>query len=99
MPSRTATSESTAFPQQVHTASANVDGEGRWPTRPRGSSSTAVLYMSGYTDNAPIDPGPSGSRVHFLQKPFTPSDLARKVRSVLDSTAQHVHPGQELTVP
>jgi signal transduction histidine kinase len=49
---------------------------------------TAVLYMSGYTDNAPIGPGPSGSPVHFLQKPFTPETLARKVRAVLDAAGQ-----------
>ena len=49
---------------------------------------TAVLYMSGYTDNAPIGPGLSGSPVQFLQKPFSPDDLARKVRVVLDSTRQ-----------
>jgi signal transduction histidine kinase/ActR/RegA family two-component response regulator len=49
---------------------------------------TAVLYMSGYTDNAPIGPALSGSPVQFLQKPFTPKDLARKVRVVLDSTRQ-----------
>jgi two-component system cell cycle sensor histidine kinase/response regulator CckA len=50
---------------------------------------TSVLYMSGYMDNAPIGPGPSGSPVHFLQKPFTPEALARKVRAVLDG-AGHV---------
>lgn len=49
---------------------------------------TAVLYMSGYTDNAPIGPRLSGSPVQFLQKPFSPADLARKVRVVLDSTRQ-----------
>ncbi len=42
----------------------------------------AVLYMSGYTsmENAP----PGGSR-HFIAKPFTPAELARKVRDVLDA--------------
>jgi len=51
---------------------------------------TAVLYMSGYTDNAPTAPGDSDAPVHFLQKPFTPESLARKIRLVLDSTPQGV---------
>ncbi|MGH7420350.1 MAG: ATP-binding protein, partial [Candidatus Rokuibacteriota bacterium] len=38
----------------------------------------AVLYMSGYTDQAP------GDGAAFLQKPFTPDTVARAVRSVLD---------------
>lgn len=42
-----------------------------------------VLYMSGYTDKAfspaaAVTPGPA-----FLQKPFTPETLGRKVREIL----------------
>ena len=43
-----------------------------------------VLYTSGYTDDALVGPGVRRSLGEFLEKPFTPGDLARKVRDVLD---------------
>ena len=44
-----------------------------------------VLYMSGYTENAIVLRGVLKPGTSYIQKPFTPSDLARRVRQVLDT--------------
>jgi two-component system, cell cycle sensor histidine kinase and response regulator CckA len=44
-----------------------------------------VLFMSGYTDRAVQAQEAFAPGTAFLQKPFTPAVLARKVRQILDS--------------
>jgi len=46
-----------------------------------------VLLMSGYTDDALAHHGVLDEGFFFLEKPFSPVKLARKVREVLDTPA------------
>jgi PAS domain S-box-containing protein len=45
-----------------------------------------VLYMSGYAERAVVHNGLVKSKQAFLQKPFTPIVLARRIREILDKS-------------
>lgn len=49
----------------------------------------SVIFMSGYTDEALIAEGVGSGGTSFLQKPFTSSELLRKVRGVLDGKGRN----------
>jgi|GEM_PF-463358 len=44
-----------------------------------------TLFISGYTDNKLVQHSLSETDTAFLRKPFTPSELAQKIRLLLDS--------------
>ncbi len=44
-----------------------------------------ILFMSGYTDESITASGVFNSETAFIEKPFSPDGLARKIREVLDS--------------
>jgi PAS domain S-box-containing protein len=48
---------------------------------------TKILFTSAYTENAIVHQGVLNSGVALLQKPFTPSALANKLREILDQPA------------
>jgi CheY-like chemotaxis protein len=54
----------------------------------------AVLYMSGYSNDVAMRSGLVKTGAAFLEKPFTPSVLRRKVREVLDAATTLVHKEQ-----
>ena len=48
-----------------------------------------VLFMSGYTEDALVQHGVADLTVAFLQKPFKPIELARRVHAVLHLPVTH----------
>ncbi len=57
-----------------------------WALRPE----TKVLFISGYTERAFSSHAALDPRAAFLQKPFMPEALARKIREVLDQLVRNV---------
>jgi CheY-like chemotaxis protein len=47
-----------------------------------------ALLVSGFSDDAALQHGDIGDRTSFLQKPFTPATLTRKVRELLDEPTE-----------
>jgi len=45
-----------------------------------------ILYMSGHINDAVLHHGLVRDALSFLQKPFTPRELARRVRQSLDAS-------------
>ncbi len=43
-----------------------------------------ILFTSGYTDDAVVRHDVIEAGTNFIQKPFIPDALARKIRSILD---------------
>ena len=57
----------------------------------------AFIKGAGYTDDALAHHGVLDEGLLFLEKPFSPANLARKVREVLDSHTAIIHrPGTAL---
>ncbi len=46
---------------------------------------TKYLFSSGYTDNVIVHHGVLEKNMNFIGKPYTPKDLAAKIREILDS--------------
>jgi CheY-like chemotaxis protein len=76
------------YTEEIHVVVTDVvlpDGSGRtigdWVLQHR--PGTRVVYMSGYTDDAIVRHGILDVDTTFLQKPFTPQELVRKVREIL----------------
>jgi CheY-like chemotaxis protein len=52
-----------------------------------------ILYMSGYTDDVVLRQGGGGPGNAYLEKPFTPEGLVRKIRQVMEASGEVYGPG------
>jgi CheY-like chemotaxis protein len=58
----------------------------------------AILFTSGYTENAIVHGGRLDAGVELLPKPYSRETLARKIRHVLDNRAKHRPAATQRTV-
>jgi two-component system, cell cycle sensor histidine kinase and response regulator CckA len=49
-----------------------------------GGTLPPVLFMSGYPDHMLVRHSAVGAEIHLIEKPFTPEQLARRIRALLD---------------
>jgi two-component system, cell cycle sensor histidine kinase and response regulator CckA len=78
-----------SYPGEIHLlltdvvmpqASGRIVGERLQAQRPN----VRVLFMSGYTDDVIFKRGVQAAEANFLEKPFTPDQLTRRIRELLD---------------
>jgi DNA-binding NtrC family response regulator len=62
-----------------------MNGQALWEDLAERRPGMKVLYMSGYTENVIVLQGVLKAGTPYIQKPFAPGDLARRVRQVLDT--------------
>jgi CheY-like chemotaxis protein len=74
-----------ALEQEGYRVLAATSGEEALATLRAFHGTVDLLFVSGYTDDAVLLRGVRIDETPFLAKPFTPAQLVRKVRDVLDS--------------
>jgi len=55
------------------------------PITPEARPGTRLIFMSGYTGDGVVRHGVLDASLAYVQKPFTPQTLTRKIREVLDA--------------
>jgi FixJ family two-component response regulator len=59
--------------------------DANWPRRSFGFTPRYVVFMSGHIDDEVLRRDVSYAETWYIQKPFTPDMLHRKVREALDA--------------